>query len=90
MERSVPVISTFFGITIRMFFDDHGLPHFHAEFQGDQATFDFSGRLLAGEIRSPTARRLIRKWVRLHRRELEANWDRARNLQPLSQIAPVQ
>jgi len=27
---AVPTISRFFGITIAMFFDDHGFPHFHA------------------------------------------------------------
>jgi len=27
----MPVISTFFGIVIRMFYREHGLPHFHAE-----------------------------------------------------------
>ena len=26
----VPTISRFFGISIAMFFDDHGPPHFHA------------------------------------------------------------
>ncbi len=26
----MPTISRFFGITIAMFFDDHGYPHFHA------------------------------------------------------------
>ncbi len=26
----VPTISRFFGISIRMYFDDHGPPHFHA------------------------------------------------------------
>ena len=26
----MPVVSTFFGIIIRMFFDDHEPPHFHA------------------------------------------------------------
>jgi hypothetical protein len=26
----MPVISTFFGIVIRMFYREHGLPHFHA------------------------------------------------------------
>lgn len=27
----VPTISRFFGIVITMYFDDHGIPHFHAE-----------------------------------------------------------
>jgi Domain of unknown function (DUF4160) len=29
-DDDVPTISRFFGITIAMFFDDHGFPHFHA------------------------------------------------------------
>jgi hypothetical protein len=27
----MPEISRFFGIVIKMFFDDHNPPHFHAE-----------------------------------------------------------
>ena len=49
----MPVISTFFGIMIRMFFGDHPPPHFHAEYQGEKATFAFNGDLLAGNISSP-------------------------------------
>jgi hypothetical protein len=51
----VPVVSTFFGIVIRMFYQEHGVPHFHAEYQGQQATLTFEGRVLAGAIRSRTA-----------------------------------
>jgi hypothetical protein len=86
----VPVISTFFGIIIRMFFDDHEPPHFHAEYQGQTATFDFSGKLLVGSIRSATARKLIREWARSHRDELDDNWKRARMLQPLNQVPPLE
>jgi hypothetical protein len=86
----VPIISTFFGIIIRMFFDDHGVGHFHAEYQGQQASFDFSGRLHAGSIRSRNALRLIREWARAHETELEENWTRAKRLEPLKQVAPLQ
>lgn len=41
-------LSMFFGIIIRMFADDHNPPHFHASYQGDNATFDLSGNLLEG------------------------------------------
>lgn len=34
----MPVISLFFGIVIRMFYREHGIAHFHAEYQGQQAT----------------------------------------------------
>jgi len=86
----MPIISTFFGIIIRMFFDDHGTRHFHAEYQGQQASFEFSGRLLAGSIRSATAKRLIREWAHAHQAELEENWKRAKNLEPLKQVAPLE
>ncbi|MCU1245290.1 MAG: hypothetical protein JWN02_1200 [Acidobacteria bacterium] len=52
----MPIISTFFGILIRMYFDDHAPPHFHAEHHGREAVIDFEGRILAGEMGSATAR----------------------------------
>ncbi len=33
-----------------MYFGDHNPPHFHVEFQGEKATFNFDGQLLAGTI----------------------------------------
>jgi hypothetical protein len=66
----MPIISTFFGIIIRMYFGDHNPPHFHVEFQGEKATFTFDGQLLAGTISSGTARKLVRDWARRHRLEL--------------------
>ncbi len=81
------VISTFFGIVVRMFYQEHGVLHFHAEHQGQQA---FSGEILAGEIRSSVARRLIADWALLHRPELEANWARMKAGGALEHIAPLE
>ena len=33
----MPIISYFFGIAIRMYYNDHGPPHIHAEYQGHEA-----------------------------------------------------
>ncbi len=47
----MPEVSRFFGIVIKMFFDDHNPPHFHAEYSGYLALIDirnlsaFSGHL---------------------------------------------
>ena len=52
----MPEISRFFGIVIKMFFDDHNPPHFHAEYGGDVTLIDirslavFSGRLHEREV----------------------------------------
>jgi hypothetical protein len=86
----VPIISTFFGIIIRMYSDDHAPPHFHVEYHGQEAVFDFRGRIIAGEIRSSTARKLIREWTQRHEMELAINWKRAKALQPLEKIAPLE
>jgi hypothetical protein len=85
----MPVISTFFGIMIRMFYREHGIPHFHAEYQGQQATFTFDGEALAGTISSRTALRLIKEWAIAHNAELEGNWTKARDGEALERIAPL-
>ena len=86
----MPIISTFFGILIRMFYQEHEPPHFHAEHQGQQATFRFDGEVLAGEIRSSTARRLIRDWALQHQSQLESNWSRMKAGKPLDRIPPLE
>ncbi len=85
----MPVISLFFGIVIRMFYREHGIAHFHAEHQGQQATFTFDGEILAGNLQSRTALHLIKDWAMTHRVELEANWKRAKLGEPLERIAPL-
>jgi hypothetical protein len=72
-----------------MFYREHGVAHFHAEYQGQQVTFTFDGELLAVTLRSHTALQLIREWVSLHREELEANWNRDRRGELLARIPPL-
>lgn len=85
----MPVVSMFFGIVIRMFYREHGVPHFHAEYQGQQATFTFDGEVLAGAIDSRTALRLVKEWCLANRPELESNWAKARKGENLERIAPL-
>ena len=86
----MPSISVFFGIIIRMFYNDHEPPHFHAEHQGLQGEFDFDGYILVGAIESRTALRLIRESALLHRIELEQNWRLMKTGQALRHIAPLE
>jgi hypothetical protein len=32
----MPEVSRFFGISVRMYYDDHNPPHFHAIYAGDE------------------------------------------------------
>lgn len=72
-----------------MFYREHGIGHFHAEYQGQQATFTFDGGLLAGDLPA-TAKRLVREWAMAHTSELEADWVRARAGEPLERIEPLE
>jgi hypothetical protein len=86
----VPEISRFFGIVIKMFFDDHNPPHFHAEYADSVALIGirtlavFSGRL------PPRAMGLVIEWATLHQQELLADWERAQTQQDLRPIAPLE
>ncbi len=86
----MPILSTFFGIIIRMFYKEHEPPHFHAEHQGQLAKCTFDGEIIAGHISSRTARTLIRRWARAHRSELESNWKKMKAGQALDRIAPLE
>jgi len=36
----MPEVTRFFGIVIRMYFNDHSPSHFHAEYGGDEALIE--------------------------------------------------
>ena len=86
----MPRISEFFGITIAMFWNerDHPVPHFHAEYAGDDAAIDLDGRVLGGSLPNRQLRQ-VRQWAELHRDELLANWERARRHGALERIEPL-
>lgn len=85
----MPTLSRFFGIVINMYFDDHAPPHFHAAYGAAFAAFHIDPPgILHGEL-PPRAAGLVMEWARLHRDELLADWERARRMQPLEPIPPL-
>ena len=85
----MPTISAFYGILIRMYFDDHPPPHFHARYGEHKARFAIAtGELLDGDLPA-RAERLVREWASLHRSELEENFRRCERRVPLTQVEPL-
>ncbi|MDX8378348.1 MAG: DUF4160 domain-containing protein [Mariprofundales bacterium] len=82
-------ISRFFGIIIRMFYDEHNPPHFHAEYSGNRAVFDFQGNIIKGNLASKTAIRLVREWIDMHIIELKEDWILARESKEMRKIKPL-
>jgi hypothetical protein len=85
----MPIISTFFGIIIRMFYDEHNPPHIHVEYQDNKALLDFSGNILRGDVGSRTALRLVREWIDLHHAELLEDWALAGAGKEIKKIEPL-
>jgi len=86
----MPEVSRFFGIIIRMFFDEHAPPHIHAEYQGHKAVFDLSGNITRGDLGSRTATRLVREWIDLRVNELREDWELAQAGKAIKKIAPLE
>jgi hypothetical protein len=84
----VPEISRFKGIIVGMYYSDHAPPHFHASHGSFEAVVEIETGLVNGNLRRSTLRD-VQKWRKLHLDELQANWVRARNKQPLLPIDPL-
>jgi Domain of unknown function (DUF4160) len=85
----VPTISRFFGITIVMFFSDHGFPHFHARHAGGEAKIRIDTLEVMSSNLGKRQIRLVLAWAELHQVELQENWDRARAREGLIEIEPL-
>ncbi len=85
----MPELCRFYGIIIRMFVNDHPPAHFHAKYQGQEALFDIHTlEMIKGNL-PHRARLLVVEWALEHRKELLANWEKARKPEPLDKIAPL-
>ena len=85
----MPVISRFFGITIRMYYRDHPPPHFHASYGESEALVTINGlTVLEGDL-PRRALRLVREWATLHTDALREDWERARRAEPLRPNPPL-
>ncbi|MGC2525666.1 MAG: DUF4160 domain-containing protein [Stellaceae bacterium] len=86
----MPTVSSFFGITIRIYYNDHPPPHFHVYQQTDEAKIGIEGlRVLDGYL-PPRVLRLVRGWAKVHQVDLRENWSLAERHQALKNIAPLE
>jgi hypothetical protein len=84
----MPTIAWIGSIQIRIYYDDHGVPYFHAvcpEFDfklaiGDLPIISGSGRMRGRDLAA------VRAWGHAHREALSSNWRLAREGKPLQRI----
>lgn len=70
----MPVIARFYGILVKMFFREHGVPHFHAIYGEFNAVFDINTLdMIEGDL-PQRAQRLVREWAEPYKAELLRMW----------------
>jgi hypothetical protein len=85
----MPTISAFYGILIRMFFNDHLPPHFHARYGEFEATINIETlQAMEGQL-PPRALNLVQEWAMMHKEELLGNWRLCREKAPPARIEPL-
>ncbi len=84
----MPEVSRFFGIVIRMYFDEHNPPYFRAIYAGNEAQVGINPIvILEGKLPNRAA---FMEWAALHQQDLMHNWHRLRNDQPTERIDPLE
>ena len=84
----MPVLSRFYGIIIRMYFQqaEHNPPHIHALYGDDVAAIDIqTGKILEGHL-PPKALARVLEWISIHKKELMHIW----NTQEFKSLAPLE
>lgn len=83
----MPELSRLFGISIRMYFDDHNPPHFHAIYGG--AEVGITPIVLLRGMLPRRALSMVLEWSATHQRELLDNWELLRSDRDPRAIAPL-
>ena len=72
----MPVISSFYGILIKMYFGDHVPPHFHADYGEYSAQIRIADFGIEAGYIPPKALALVVEWASIHQTELIKNWEK--------------
>jgi hypothetical protein len=85
----MPEISRFFGIVIAMYHREHEPAHFHVRYGSLKGTVRISDGFVDGKF-PPRVKAMVLEWWDLHREELAANWQLAREKKELKPISPLE
>ena len=87
---NMPQINNFFGIIIRMFYDEHNPPHFHAQYGEHKCCIDIRTlSVIEGDLPARVLG-LVVEWAILHKEELLDNWHNIEQKKALNKIEPLQ
>ncbi len=83
----MPEVCSFYGMSIKLLWNDHLPKHIHV-FVGDrQSRVTFGGEVLSGSL-EPDKLKVLRAWLMKRQIELEEDWEKAARKQPIERIKP--
>jgi hypothetical protein len=85
----MPELCRFYGIVIKMYYNDHNPPHFHAEYGSDKIVVDINTLAVIEGRLAPRATGLVMEWAAQRQDELQQAWQQARNMVPIRSIDPL-
>ena len=85
----MPTISSFYGISIRMFWGDHAPAHFHAIYGEFEILVNVKTLEIIDGNMPRRALALILEWASLHREELIEDWKLCEMKKMPAKIAPL-
>lgn len=88
----MPIISQFYGIIIRMYFNDlekHYLRHIHVQYNEFDAIYSIDKiEIIEGSL-PPKQHKLVVAWMEIHKDELNALWCVCQNNGEIFKIEPL-
>jgi hypothetical protein len=85
----MPTISMFYGILIRMYWNDHAPPHFHVEYGEYRAQYLIETLVLSRGQLPRRAHAMVLEWAAMHRNELMEDWELCELKQQPKMISPL-
>jgi|TARA_B100001971_G_C18011016_1_gene442384 hypothetical protein len=70
----MPVITRFYGIIIKMYFNEHGVPHFHAVYGEYNGVFELENlEMIEGDLPG-RAIKMIKEWAKGYQGDMLEMW----------------
>ena len=85
----MPRISSFYGIVIWMYWNDHNPPHFHATYGDFEILIRITDLSIYSGSLPSRAFGLVMEWASLHQNELMENWVLLKEGMSVKKIEPL-
>ena len=70
----MPIIARFYGILIKMYFREHGVPHFHALYGEYNGVFEIESlEMIEGDLPN-RAVKMVKEWAMMYQEDLMELW----------------